>query len=396
MRHLPRLLALALMSLSCAVLAAQAIPIDRLPQHPFDKTGEGKASRESDKNSSVGSAQPGSTDLMPPKQRQEAKNTHRLPAPAFHVDWVRTLNANGFSDYAAFKVTPGTAGQRQILTSDELRSIFDSNVPIVNSGDVPRGSNWLKLTASKGAVTVVHEPGSLNRDWTQVSEASALADRPLPPDHTVIYNALPQETESWASQNELTRMRVTPAPDAWKALNDQIRATSSGLQSHVATKHALLRELATGDSDVIVVYAHVDGLRLHLPGGSAANHASVADYTISIDELARIDRTTKPARNRVIVLAACSTAAHVSNADSLVHVLLKQGIAGTVLATDKPYDARNIPDLMERLKNHQPLRQAGGQLRQYVELRPIGPLQPQPIPFQSIHSIQESETYSGE
>jgi len=403
-RPLHRLLPLALLTLSCVAAAAQfERPREevRPSEHPDEPSKEERQLHEAEATH----FEIDTRNLTPSERLRmrwwlewKVQGEHGPPpvAPARHLNWVRTRHANNTSDYAAYDVSPTLTSSSQPLTSDQLHSIYNSGSAIVNSGDVPRGSNWAELTGNKGAVTVIHQQESLNRDWNQISQATALADRPLPPARTVIFNALPQETAPRASEDELRRMNIVGKTESWKALNDQIRNSSAGIQSHVATKQALLTELATGDSDVIVVYAHFDGLRLHLPGGSAANHANLADYTIGVDELAKINRTGSPAKNRVIVLAACSTAAHASNADSLVQVLLKQGIAGSVLATDKPYDARNIPDLMQRLKSQQPLRQAGGQLRQYVELRPISPLQLQPIPLQSIHPVQESETNSGE
>jgi len=319
-------------------------------------------------------------------------NGHLPAVQARHVNWVRTQNPDGAYGYAAHDVSPDGVASPKLLSSQDLHNIYGSDMPIVNSGDVPHGSNWAELTGNKGAVTIIHEKNSLNRDWKEVSEATALGGRPLPPNRTIVYNALPQETEIRASAHERARMNITGSKEAWKAVNDQIHDASAGIQSHVATKQALLDEFARGDSDVIVVYAHFDGLRLHLPGGSAANHANLADYTIGIDELAKIDRTSNPPKNRVIVLAGCSTASHPVNADSLVQVLLNRGMARTVLATDKPYDARDIPALMQRLKAQQPLRQAGGQLRQYVELQRNGLPAFQPYQLSS----KESEVHSGE
>jgi hypothetical protein len=290
---------------------------------------------------------------------------------------------------------------RRPLSHEELEKLYASGYPVVNSGDVPSGSNWRAFTADKGEFTVVHEKGSANRDWEEVSGATALANHPLDPAHTVVFNALPQETEREAGVRERSRMGVAGSTAAWKAVNERIGKASEGYQSHLATKQALLDELQHGTADVIVVYAHFDGERLHLPGGSGANHGSLSDHTISIEELAKIDRAMSPmslANPRVIVLAACNTASHPANVDSLVQVLLKRGIARTVLATDQPYDARDIPDLMQRLQAKTPLRKAGGQLRQYVELHPPSPLPHLPFNFETNfpNPLQESETHPGE
>ena len=88
---------------------------------------------------------------------------------------------------------------------------------------------------------------------------------------------------------------------------------------------------------------------------------------ITLEDLAGIVRRGDPAvAHRRIVLVACRTA-DVGEAGSIARKLLQNGIARTVFATDKPYDARAIPALLERLKS-QSLQQGGGQLKQYVRL----------------------------
>lgn len=406
-----RLLFALMLAFSCAGACAQEFEAPRPVEHPSDRPDEHSVDQEKlrkyeSEGFEIAPIKGSPADVMALDWMLDwhAEGSHgpRPVGPARHINWVRTRHANNTSDYAAYDVSPFLAPSQRPLASDQLHALYNSGAAIVNSGDVPNGANWAALTGNKGAVTVIHEKDSLNSNWNQISQATALGDRPLPPEQTVIFNALPQETTPLASEHELRRMNIVGSTAAWKQLNEQIRRTSAGIHSQVATRQALLSELTNGSSDVIVVYAHFDGKLLHLPGGSAANHARLADYTISLEDLAAINRTAKPAKNRVIVLASCSTAAHPSNTNSLVQILLKQGIAGTVLATDKPYDARNIPTLMTQLKNKVPLRQAGGQLRQYVELLrqrpwPLPSRQSQPVPFQlQINSTQESEIESGE
>jgi hypothetical protein len=199
-------------------------------------------------------------------------------------------------------------------------------------------------------------------------------------------------------------MQIGGDTKAWKNINGRIAdvsdkaQSSEKIQAKVATKKELLDELEYGSSDVIIVYAHYDDVhqRLHLPGGSGENHANLSDHSISVDEIAKLNRTAG-AQNRVIILASCSTARHQGSVDSLAQVLLKHGIARSVFATDEPYNATNIPDMMQRLQAKAPLRKATGQLRQYVELRSPGGLPQEPFDSRMIPQIfKGSEIDSGE
>jgi hypothetical protein len=242
------------------------------------------------------------------------------------------------------------------------------------------------LTAGLTDKIVIHEKTSANADPRAIHEATELGGRVLDPGTTKVFNALPQETDPRASSIELQRMGgIVGTRDAWAAVNRRIRESAEGFTVHSAKKTALLSELQYGNSSVVVIYAHFDGERLYLPGSNGE--------TMSVDEIASIDRTRdSTVRNRVIILASCSTAAKPVNsqAQSLVQVLLQKGIARTVFATDRPYDARDIPALMARLKS-MPLREASGALQQHVELE-----QPQSFPEPFLKKFKGEEVFSGE
>jgi len=176
--------------------------------------------------------------------------------------------------------------------------------------------------------------------------------------------------------------REDSGDDDWADLNKRINDLANRFPAQVADKKTLLDELHYGDSPFILIYAHFDGERLYLPG--------VDGDTLSVDEIATIHRANDPTvRERVIVLVACSTAA-VRQSESLVQTMLRLGIARSVFATDRPYNAREIPALMERLRA-KPLREAGGQLHQHVELE-----RPQVFPNGFQKTFKESEVFSGE
>lgn len=318
--------------------------------------------------------EPGGRISLVPPERNAIHGSHGVPLSAktgslksgtSFINWKKINDPQLRNRYTASeRIDTGT--KPRALTFDDFQRLLNSGNTIVNSGEVPRGEGWRRITDQYPAQFVTHEADSANREPGSIAEAAALADRPLDPSSVKVFNALPQLSDGPFGQQERVRMGIGGAPQGWRAVNAGIQAASQGLNSQVATRQALLDELQHGSASVIIVYAHFDGFQLRMPGVSGAS--------VSILDLARINRRGDPAvRNRVIILAACSTAEKTAGAQSLTSVLLRNGIARTVLATDRPYDGRDIPDLLARLRSRTPVRQAGGQLRQYVELRQLIP-----------------------
>lgn len=288
-----------------------------------------------------------------------------LKQPPVTIVWRKVLTPDHRIKYDAFRPDPGVPPPGTWLDADTLTGIQKSGISVVHSGDIPSGPIWNTFTAAHTNVAV-KLPGSQNDTPDAIKLAAALGVVKLAEIDTRIFNALPQATDPVASAKERTRMGLqrTGTVEDWKNVNEGIKDHTAGMHAEVATRAALLEELQHGTSDVVIVYAHFDGKALHLPGETG----SLADHTITVAELAKMNRVGDPTvKQRIIVLAACSTAAPVEGR-SLAQVLLKTGIARTVFATDRPYDAREIPALMSRLAQ-QPVRAAGGQLRQYVDLR---------------------------
>lgn len=303
-----------------------------------------------------------------PRERMEAPiipNGHltgrvgRLAIPGLERQIVWKKTADG--SYEAFDEKSNSSTP---LDAAALKALYASGAPVVHLGDVPPASQLREITGGESDQTVIRKKSSVNQDAKSIARATMLASRPLSPENTVIFNALPQERDAAASKQERSRMQIVGTGEAWGSLNDGIERASEGFKSQTASKAALLEEFRTGTSNVVVIYAHFDGTRLHLPG----KEGSLGDNSISLEELSQIDRSGQPA-NRLVILVACNTAAPSANkGPSLVNVMLEKGIARSVMATDRPYDARDIPALMERFRQGTPVREAGGQLRQYVEL----------------------------
>ena len=294
----------------------------------------------------------------PPGELLIGRN-HLLTIPA-RVEWERSRDPKLPS--TAYRILPGPPQQRIKLDRIDLKKLQESRLPIVYSGDIPRGEAWQKFIAEQSSTTIIHEPTSANRDLLSIAEATALGKRPLS-HNAKVFNALPQESDPAASHQERIHMGLqnTGTAEAWRSLNESIRPEVEGFDHPFAAKKAILNELSTGTSDVVLIYAHFDGERLHLPGRAG----TYEDHTISVDEIANLKRTVSS--DRIIVLVACETA-KPRNGRSLASVLLQHGLARTVFATEQKYDARNIPALMKKLREPVPLREAGGQLMQYVEL----------------------------
>lgn len=349
-------------------------------RHLLDQNGS--FSQSSKDTSNIGIER---TPNAPSDQSPTAKdlNSGSDKANLRHILWKKTKDpVKGFT-YKAQEEDTGAGASTRVLSEKDLDQIYKSSKVVVNSGDVPHGPRWKEFTADYASRIVIHEKTSANADLATINEATVLGNRMLDPGSTMVFNALPQETSPDGSGIERARMGdIVGTRDAWLRINKLITDAVEGFTVKVADKKTLLDELQNGHSDFIIIYAHFDGERVHLPG--------IGGETLSVDEIARIDRTKETTvRDRVIILAACSTAAK-GQSESLVQVLLNRGIARTVFATDRPYDARDIPALMERLKV-KPLREAAGQLQQHVELE-----QPQIFPKRFQMTFKESEVFSGE
>lgn len=264
---------------------------------------------------------------------------------------------------------------------DFLRS--DSRKTIVSTGALPADrvlrQQWRALNDKYADRIITHEPESANKTSQSISAAVALGDRPLDPATVKIFNALPQEQDLHNFAMEQNRMLIGGTPETWRRLNEEIQKQSAGFREvKAATRSEVLEEFRSGTSSTMILYAHFSDGHLYMPGAHGGS--------IGIEEIKQIVRNDPGAKNRVIILAACSTGARTADTRSLTSVLLENGIAGSVMATDRPYDAKLIPGLIERLKSGMPLRRAGARgelgnqdqpgvhLQQYVEVisHPMG------------------------
>jgi hypothetical protein len=326
-----------------------------------------------------------SADGFPAFEEDMASRNKNLPPYVEPVDLQWEHNPAYPHDprsprYLVFRVNHQD-GSRRALSVDDVRTLYQSHRPLVQTGAATQEAAWHEFTRQYSVDTITHEDASANRNWTEISDAVNLGNRRLDPKNTVIFNALPQQIGEGFGR-EQRRMKIGGNAKAWGDLNEKIRSSAGEFATRIATKQDLLHELDSGTSSVVILYAHFDGQHLYMPDP----HGGTGER-ISVDEFKALkDRTGDPAvKNRVVVLAVCSTAAKPAGGAgaavggppaSLVSLLLRKGIGRTVFATQFPYDARQIPELMQRLSSGAGPRAGGGQLWQYVELLYVGPVRP--------------------
>src|SRR5579859_5057769 len=206
---------------------------------------------------------------------------------------------------------------------DFLRS--DPRKTIISTGALPADralrQRWRALNDKYADRIITHEPESANKTAAGIAAAVALGDRPLNPAKVKIFNALPQERDLHNFAVEQNRMLIGGTPDTWRKLNEEIQKRSEGFQEvKMANRKEVLEEFRSGTSSTMILYAHFSDGHLYMPGAHGGS--------ISIDEIKQIVRNDPGAKNRVIILAACSTGARIADTRSLTSVLLENGIAG--------------------------------------------------------------------
>jgi hypothetical protein len=285
----------------------------------------------------------------------EGYDAPRLPPKPIEVYWK--INPSGNPRYLAFE-----DGKQTPLTRAQILALYKDGQKVLNTGVATQYADWHNFTADFADRTIIHEEGSPNQTDAELDRAMTAAAGPLRPAETVVFTALPQQSSAQFFAAEKRRMQIGGTGPAWKDLNGEIEKSSGDFPARVATRKALLNEIANGTSNVILVYAHFDGTTLHMPDANGRQGEG-----ITLDDFKNLaDRAN--AGDRVIVLVACNTARAVPGESSLVSLLLKKHLARAVLATAFPYDARKLPAFLQNLAKGIPPGKADPQLRQYVEL----------------------------
>jgi len=107
----------------------------------------------------------------------------------------------------------------------------------------------------------------------------------------------------------------------------------------MASKTEVLKELQSGNSNLVFVVAHSSGEITYFPGR--------AGETSSLKEVSGLKRENTP--ERVVVLVTCKGGAVNSENASLAEVLLHNRLARTVFASTEDVDARLVPKLLQEI-----------------------------------------------
>lgn len=278
-----------------------------------------------------------------------------------HVEIHWETDPTGKALYAPYRID---GDQRINLKQSDISQFYLSGLDVLHTGPGTQDPAFHKFIIARFPEhSIIHEKESANQNPADLTWAMEVARRPVDPAKTVIYNATPQQRDPLLFASESAHMRIGGEAEDWAELNDDIARRSRGFPpARVATKAAVLNEFATGTSNVVLLYAHFDGITLHMP--DAAGRPGVGITLADFENLP--DRSD--ARDRVIVLVACSTGKATAGESSLVSLLLKKRFARAVLATALPYDAQRIPAFLNSLSAGEPPSKADPQLRPYVEL----------------------------
>jgi hypothetical protein len=212
---------------------------------------------------------------------------------------------------------------------------------IVHEGDPISKSVLDTLLGNNGRAYARKTDSSLNHSREQIDLALRLGDEHLSPDNFTLFNAFPQRT-GLASWPELVSMDLNMSDSShWQDANVALIKASRrlGVSIEVARKADLLKELATGDRNVLVVIAHGTGDRIYLPG--------INNESISIKDLRSIRRKVVPPRS--VILISCYAGEVNGTESSLAEALLNAGLARTVFASEDRVPVEDVPTLLKDL-----------------------------------------------
>jgi hypothetical protein len=236
-----------------------------------------------------------------------------------------------------------------------------SSIPIVQAGAIPPSESLERLFEPNYKSIIRRIEGSPNETFGDVFQASALGDRGLRRKNVSILNALPVNANWSAGNLELKRLGLGGTVQEWRALDQELYQQGAQWKDYQrATKRALLHELATGDTDVLIIFAHASSQRLYLPG--------IFGGSISSRDLSRIRRTKMP--HRIVILLACNTLKSDQSRPPLAEQILRNRLAQTVFAADTQVGAHDIPVILWQLAGGKTPRDSMPMLKQIVRVNP--------------------------
>jgi hypothetical protein len=158
-------------------------------------------------------------------------------------------------------------------------------------GDLSQSVDFRKLASDAGAELVVRPFSTTKSFRTTELRLETLNARHLSPNRMVVANGIPH------TKKELEFMGAPDSSlDGWRKIRGQIETNLKGSWSRrIESRADLINELQTGDSDVLFLVAHSDGVDLFIGGEK-----------VSLAELAALPvRKGAPSSPRVAVLVSC-------------------------------------------------------------------------------------------
>jgi hypothetical protein len=237
----------------------------------------------------------------------------------------------------------------------------------VYTGDIPDNQQWRSwlsthkhqhvfLSRSSPLYDAIRNlnAGDSARAVEELGRRYALAGKPLKQGSSIIFNAFPREQSLLRSKRERVRMRIAGSKSDWIAVNKDLGSRlKPGFPMVTANKQDLVEELHHGSRDVVLLMAHSESRTIHLPGAKG--------LSISFDELDRLRRDVPP--DRVVVLLACDAGGVNASGQSLAEIIIKNGLAKTVLAPAGTIYAESVPGIINDLTSGVSLRDSLPTLR---------------------------------
>jgi hypothetical protein len=281
----------------------------------------------------------------------------------FTADIFERRTDGSFSDGGSVMIPAGMDEQSYRRSGNAIRGILTDGIPTISFGETPPPDVLQEILPAAANYDFVHLSAySPNETPWQILEAGALGQTGISPKKTSIFNALPINSNWGTSIVELRRLGVGGTRKEWRQLDRSIAEQSSQWNHYRrATKRSLLEELAHGNDNVVILFAHGNSQRLYLPGAVGGS--------ISSKDLDRIRRSQAP--SRVVVLFSCNAATHDATKPPLADQILKNRLARTVFAADTQLDAQTIPAVLQKLASGERLRSSlQPKLKQMVQLEP--------------------------
>jgi hypothetical protein len=192
----------------------------------------------------------------------------------------------------------------------------------------------LTTIANEAGLELVRRANT-TRDLLSVQQRlNTIASRDFDPERTVIVNGLPESEEAVASMGPFAGRAET-----WLKFRESIDANTRPDVRTSSKKGVLFRELQQGDSDLVVLVAHSDGLHIYLN-----------NTRVSLEEIRNLpNRKHSSDRPRQAIIISCN-AGKVSSPSvwrrifrreytPLGRLLVEKGFVDQVIAPDHQIDA---------------------------------------------------------